>query len=369
MDYDIIIIGAGVVGLAIANELSKQPNRLAILDKNKNFGQETSSRNSEVIHSGIYYPKNSLKSNLCISGQKLLYEYCDKKGILYKKCGKYIIATNNDEIKQIEEILENAKENGVKHCRIIGKKEIQKKEPNVKAEKAIFFPESGIIDSHSLMKNIETDIIAKGVDVAYNSEVINIEKIDNGYKISVIEDQGVFNFTSKIVINAAGLFADKVSKMVGLNILEYEIQFWKGEYFAVGNGKNKLVNSLIYPVPNANISLGIHGTIDLSGGLKLGPNAVFLFDKEINYKVNENSLNEFYKSVKHFFPFLEKKDLHPDQAGIRPKLNSKNGEIVDFIIKNEDKKGYKNFINLIGIESPGLTACLSIAKYVKKIIL
>ncbi|MBN2894188.1 MAG: NAD(P)/FAD-dependent oxidoreductase [Bacteroidales bacterium] len=368
MDFEVAIIGAGVVGLSIAAKLSKDYN-LVVLEKNLKFGQETSSRNSEVIHSGIYYPKNSLKSKLCIEGRKMLYSYCEKNEIPYKKCGKYIFATSENEISKLDEILANAIQNGVENARKISLEELKSSEPNVSAVAALYFPESGIIDSHSLMKNFETETNNFGWQIVYNSEVVAIDKIEKGYKISVKEENSTFSFTSKIVINAAGLYSDKIAEMVGAFKPEYKLYYWKGEYFSVGNGKNKLVNSLIYPVPNAQVSLGIHATIDLNGGLKLGPNAVFLQNKEVNYSVDKNNLKEFYNSAKRFLPFLEIEDLFQNQAGIRPKLTNNPKEFRDFIIKNETEAGFENFINLIGIESPGLTASIAIAKYVAQILI
>jgi len=367
MDFEVVIIGAGVVGLAIAAELSKTKKDIVIVEKNAKFGQETSSRNSEVIHSGIYYPANTFKAKFCLQGRKMLYEYCKKNEILHKKCGKYIVATNVEEKSTLNEILINAQKNGVQGIKISGE-QLKIKEPNVYAVVAIYFPESGIIDTYGLMKTLERDALNNSTEIAYNSEVTEIKKKDKGYLVSVKENNSTFSFTSKIVINAAGLLADKVSEMVGINNNNYKLHYWKGEYFSVGNGKNKLINSLIYPVPNAQVSLGIHATIDLNGGLKLGPNATFIQNKETNYNVNKNNLNKFYSSAKKYLPFLNTTDLRADQSGIRPKLTSKTNEFKDFVITNEKSKGYHNFLNLIGIESPGLTACLAIAKYVNSII-
>lgn len=364
MDFEIAIIGAGVVGLAIAARLSEQTSNLVVVEKHSKFGQETSSRNSEVVHSGIYYQPNSLKAKLCVKGQKMLYEFCEKNNIGHQKCGKYIVATNEKEALQLDKILANAKLNGLTHGKKISAEEINKKEPNVKAVSALHFPLSGIVDSYGLMKQLESDTLNNFANIAYNSEVININKIKNGYKITVSEPAGETEFTAKTVINSAGLYADKISEIAGIKNSEYQQNFLKGEYFAIANGKNKLVKSLIYPVPNANISLGIHATIDPNGGLKLGPSAFFINKKEKNYKVDANNAEEFYSSAERFLPFLKKEDLMPGQAGIRPQLVKQNGEFKDFIIKNEAENGFPNFINLIGIESPGLTSCLSIAEYV-----
>ncbi|MEA3450636.1 MAG: FAD-dependent oxidoreductase, partial [Bacteroidota bacterium] len=244
MDYKISIIGAGIIGLSIAAELSKLYKNIVVLEKNKKFGQETSSRNSEVIHSGIYYPKNSLKAKLCIEGRRKLYNFCQKHQIPFKKCGKYIVATNKEEEKKLKSILTNAVNNGVENAKMVNQKELKNVEPNVKAISAAFFAESGIVDSHSLMKTLETKSVNNGVDFAYNSEVIDINKFENGYKITVNDNNSDFSFTSEIVINAAGLFADKISALVGVKKAKYMQYFWKGEYFTVVNGKNKMVNSL-----------------------------------------------------------------------------------------------------------------------------
>ena len=367
MDFDVVVIGAGVVGLAIGARLSQSFDNVVVIEKYEKFGQETSSRNSEVVHSGIYYPQNSIKAKLCVKGQKQLYEYCKSKEIPYKKTGKFIIAKNEFEIEYLENLLQRAKKNGARG-RIISARELKFYEPNLEALKALYFPDTGVVDSYSLMKSLESEIFINGAQVVYKSEVTNIRKIENGYEITVVDDSGDFKFTSRVVINSAGLYADKVSAMLGLDLPEYEISFWKGEYFAIGNGKNKLVKSLIYPVPNENKGLGIHTTVDINGGVKLGPSAFYIDKENFDYKVNPDNLEKFYQSAKSFLPFIEREDLHPDQAGIRPKLTKTGKDFRDFIIKNEADKGLLNFINLIGIESPGLTATLAIAEYVESLL-
>jgi L-2-hydroxyglutarate oxidase LhgO len=370
MDFKICIIGAGVVGLAIAAKLSGEYGNIIVVEKHKKFGQETSSRNSEVIHSGVYYPKDSLKAKLCIEGRELLYQYCVTNKIAHSNCGKLVVATDADETKKLVAILSQSQINGVHDGRIITKDEIIKLEPNVNAIEAIHFPSTGIIDSHGLMKQLETDSLVNGAQIAYGNEVVNIGKIRGGYSLKVAEDQeSDFEFTSEVVINASGLDAFEVSSMIGLNREQYRIYFWKGEYFAIGNGKNKLINALIYPVPNENITgLGVHATKDLNGGVKLGPNAIFIKQNIRDYTVSIEHKKDFFESARKFLPFLEFNDLHPDQTGLRPKLQKPGDPVCDFIIKNEEANGLPNFINLIGIESPGLTACLAIADHVSQII-
>lgn len=371
MDYKITIIGAGVVGLAIAENLSKTYSNIIVLERHKKFGLETSCRNSEVIHSGIYYPSDSLKAKLCVKGKELLFNYCDKHEINYKKCGKLVIANTNEEKIILESILNQSKNNEVTDGRIIFKDEIQTIEPNIKAIEAIHFPSSGIIDGFGLMKSLETESKNNGVQFAYGQHVSKLSKIEKGYCITVTDDFGDdFEFTSEIVINSSGLEAFNISSKIGLNELENKVYYWKGEYFSIGNGKGKLLNSLIYPVPNKNMTgLGIHATIDLGNRVKLGPNAIFLNNNKLDYSVSSKNKKKFYDSAVKFLPFLEFNDLNEDQAGIRPKLQKPGDPFRDFIIRNEYQKGFKNFINLIGIESPGLTSCLAIAEYVNKSLL
>lgn len=370
MDTNITVIGAGVVGLAIASELSRDFDSIFVLEKNRKFGQETSSRNSEVVHSGIYYPQGSLKAKLCIQGKDLLYKYCNDNEIPHKKCGKMIISNSSDDVKVLSDILSNATNNGVTDGRIIEREEIEALEPHIKAVRGLYFPTSGIIDSHSLMKQLETDSINSGCEIVYGSQVTGICKLDQGYKIYVSEGNGTrFTFSTRYLINSAGLDAEKIALMVGIRKDEYKVYYWKGEYFSIINGKHKLISRLIYPVPEENtIGLGIHTTVDMSGRAKLGPNTVFINNNIIDYTIEQDHRTDFYLSASKFLPFLELNDLVPDMVGIRPKLQKPGDPVRDFVIREESPSGFPGFINLLGIESPGLTACLSIAKYVKQYI-
>ncbi|GAB4452283.1 MAG: NAD(P)/FAD-dependent oxidoreductase [Bacteroidales bacterium] len=369
MDTNIIIIGAGVVGLSIAKELSAHFPDVYLIEKNNTFGQETSSRNSEVIHSGIYYPNGSLKATLCVEGKKLLYEYCEKNDIPHKKIGKLVVATNREEDRQLLSILQRAKGNNVDDAKLLTSEQIKQLEPNIIATSAIYFPTTGIVDSFGLMKRLETDAINNGTQILYNGEVTGIKKMDDGYEMIIHDTSGTYSFTTNIVINAAGLYSDKIAEMVGIKDESYSLHYWKGEYFSVGNGKSKQLQHLVYPVPQQNnTGLGVHATLDINNRMKLGPNAVYLPDKKMDYKVDRNHLESFYLAAKKFLPFIEPEDLQADQAGIRPKLQKPGDAVRDFIIRNEQDKGFRNFINLIGIESPGLTSCLAIAKKVKEII-
>ena len=371
MDVNITIIGAGVVGLAVASHLSSKYDDIFVIEKHKQFGQETSSRNSEVIHSGIYYPTGSLKAKLCVRGRELLYKTCKEENIPYNNCGKLIVATEEDELDALKALQQKAIENDVHNLQLIDRDEIFEMEPHISAIKALFSPSTGIIDTHSLMKHFEKTSIINGVNFAYHSEVQDISKQDLGYLVELKDADGnPFSFTSSIIINCAGLESDLISNMVGITNNDYKIYFCKGEYFKINPPKNKLVNRLVYPVPGRKlVGLGIHSTIDLSGGLKLGPSAFYLDENIYDYSINSDNSFEFYKSAKKFLPFLEPEDLGPEMAGIRPKIQAPGSYTKDFVIRNEEDKGFANFINLIGIESPGLTSSMAIAEYVEELIL
>jgi len=365
---DVVIAGAGVIGLAIASRLSKKYKKIIVIEKHPSFGQESSSRNSEVIHAGIYYKKDSLKAKFCVEGKELLYEFCKKKNIPHKRIGKLIVATSKEELEHLKKLIRQANDNGVNDLRLISGDEVKKIEPHVEAISAIVSPSTGIIDTHKLMSCLESLAKDEGVIFAYNCLVHSIKKEKDRYQLGLKDADGEeLSLIADIFINSAGLDAERVASMVGIDTEKagYKLNYSKGEYFRVANSKSKLVSKLIYPTPK-NSHLGIHTVADLRGQLKLGPSA-FLVD-EINYDVEALHAGEFYEATKKFLPFITLKDLSPDTAGIRPKIKTKDNETKDFIISNEEEKTFPNFINLVGIDSPGLTASLPIAKYVESII-
>ena len=366
---DITIIGAGVIGLSIANFISDTKRSTCLVEKNESFGMEISSRHSEVIHSGIYYPKNSLKAKLCIEGRKLLYQFCKNHGIPYKKIEKLIVATKEEEILPLKLLYNKGVENGVADLFFLSKKEVNNLEPYITAKAAILSYSTGILDSHKFMRVLLEKSKENGTIVAFNTKVTNIEKIGDYYKLTTRDSDRYFSFLSKIIINSTGLNSDRTAELIGIDIIKegYKLNFCKGEYFWVQNGKNKFVKRLIYPIPSTKDgTLGIHITFDLEGRMKLGPSAEYI-DKT-DYSVNLNHKELFLNSIKPFYPFIEPNDIQPDMAGIRPRLGGKLEGFKDFIIKNESDKGFNGFINLIGIESPGLTASLAIGKYVSQIV-
>jgi len=366
---DITIIGAGVVGLAVAAQLASEDREVYVLEKNKTFGQETSSRHSGVIHSGIYYTEGSLKAEMCVAGNHILYELCERYGIGHTRLGKLIVAASDEETGELQTLLERGQRNDAEGLRLLSKREMRKLEPNVEGVAAILSPSTGIIDSHALMRYFIARAQGRGVQIAYQSEVIGIEKPAGEYKVTVEDATGKSSFTTRILINCAGLYSDKVAELAGISTAKagYKLHYCKGEYFSVGNGKNRLVKRLIYPVPPPALTgVGIHVTLDLEGKMRLGPSTYYV--ENLDYAIDDRHKLLFYDSARRLLPFIEYDDLEPEMAGIRPKLQEPGGDIKDFVIRDEIDKGLPGFINLIGIESPGLTASPAIAGYVASLI-
>ncbi|KAA8922936.1 NAD(P)/FAD-dependent oxidoreductase [Thermoplasma sp.] len=360
---NIVIIGAGVVGLSIASELSKDNESVYVFEKNRVFGAETSSHNSGVIHSGIYYPKGTLKATLSIKGNSMIYQICEKYGISYKRLGKLIVATGDRELKELEKIFQNGMNNGIDGIEMVDSDGVRRIEPAVQADAAIYVPSTGIVEPYDLMNYYYAKISKNGGIVALRTEVTGIRKSGDGYILDGISAGERFSVRCNTVINAAGLYSDRIAEIAGFDVdsLGYRLNYVKGDYFRV-SGKPP-VRMLVYPIPEAS-GLGIHLTPDLSGSVRLGPNAYEV--DHIDYRV-ESKAEDFMASVMRFLPSISEYEIHEDSTGIRPQLRKKDGSYKDFIIRNEVDHGMPNFINLIGIESPGLTASPAIASYVSDI--
>jgi len=366
---DVTIIGAGVVGLAIAAQIAGKGWEAYVLEKNATFGQETSSRHSGVIHSGIYYPENSLKAKLCVAGNRALYKLCEQYGIGYRRLGKLVVATTEEEISKLEALLEQGRRNGAEGLRMLSKQETKNLEPNIAGVAALLSPSTGIVDSHALMRCLIARAIEGGVQIAYKNEVVGIERLGDEYKISVRDEREEFPFMTRVLINCAGLSSDRVAGLAGIDIVKagYKLHYGKGEYFSVSSNKAALVGRLIFPVPPPRgTGVGIHVTFDLEGRMRLGPSIYYV--DSLDYAVDSQHKKLFYDSVRKFLPFIEYDDLEPEMAGIRPKLQGPDENIKDFVISDEADRGLPGFINLVGIESPGLTASLAIAEYVLSLI-
>lgn len=364
---NIAVVGAGVIGLAVAKGLSKSHDDILIVEKNLSFGQETSSRNSEVIHAGIYYPQDSLKAKLCLRGKRLLYDYCRRNRIGHEKIGKLIAIEDDNKRDRLDKLFKNGRECGAEDLRIISGKELKIIEPHLNATAAIFSPSTGVIDSHGLMKCLFAEFKGRGGQIIYNTAVIGIDKTGDGFKVTVEDSAGLFSFLARIVVNAAGLNSDIVAEMAGIFNDEYRLKYSKGDYFRVRNDKAKLISRLIYPLPQQeDVGLGIHATLDLGRSLRLGPDDEYV--DRIDYDIDESKKSIFCESVQPLLPFVNPEDLTPDTSGIRPKLQGPVQGFKDFVITDESDEGLNGFIDLIGIESPGLTACLSIAETVTDLL-
>ncbi|MGE5390447.1 MAG: NAD(P)/FAD-dependent oxidoreductase [Deltaproteobacteria bacterium] len=359
---DIVIIGAGVIGLAIAGELSAAYPRLDIIlvEKNENYGQETSSRSSEVIHAGIYYPETSLKGKLCRQGNQLLYRYCELNRVGHRRCGKVIIAVDQDELHHLQEVFAQGQANGVR-LEWLTSSELQKRIPEVNAIAGIWSPDTGIVDSRGLMYSYYYRAREQGVTVMLKAPVLAIQKLDQDYLVTLPGE----TIKSRMVVNAAGLYSDQIAAMPGLDIDEcgYRLHYCRGEYYRLRPRRS--IDHLVYPLPER-AGLGIHLTLDLNGGQRLGPD--FCYVDKIDYKMDDSALEAFYQSARRYLPWLERDDLIPDYCGIRPKLQAPGEDFRDFIIKEESDRGYRGLISLIGLESPGLTSSLAVGQYVTQLV-
>lgn len=366
-EIDVAIIGAGVIGLATAREIAQGKKEIFVFDKNRTFGPETSSRNSEVIHAGIYYPEGSLKAKLCVQGKNLLYKLCDKHNIAHKKCGKIIVAAHENEISSLEELCEQGRKNGVADLMLLSRTELKKLEPNIEARAGLLSPSSGIFDSHNLLKFLYSQAKERRAEFVFGTEVIGIERAGTKYKVQIKDRDGISTFVAHVVVNCAGLNSDKIAQLAGIDIAEagYKLHYCKGEYFSLESKYRNLVSRLIYPTPEQ-AGHGIHWRQALDGRVLLGPSAYYV--EAIDYAVDETHKQYFYNAAKRFLPLVELEDLAPESAGIRPKLQGPGEAFRDFVIVHEEEAGFPGLINLIGIESPGLTASLAIAQYVGKIM-
>ncbi|CAM0142246.1 hypothetical protein VKS41_002272 [Umbelopsis sp. WA50703] len=368
LEVDNLVIGGGVVGLALAERLARQRagESTILVERHSRVGEETSSRNSEVIHAGLYYPEDSLKTQLCIKGKNMLYELLERTTIPYKKVGKWVVAEDEEQTAYIKSLHEKSKRIGVPTF-FMTSEEAYKEEPEILAHSVLVSPTTGIIDSHSFMEYLETEIGNHNGDVALGSQVKSIRAAETlgGYLIEIATPPTTDTPTlvlAKHVFNAAGLHADKIANMLMPDA--YKLYYAKGQYF--GYRKKSPVSRLIYPCPEKNLAgLGTHLTLDMSGRCKFGPDIAYI-DSLDDYSVQDDDLklNQFVAAVKKYFPKVDQSSLYPDYAGIRPKLAAPGGSFQDFVIKEESQAGYKNFYNLIGIESPGLTSSLAIAEHV-----
>ena len=367
---NILIIGGGVVGCAIARAVSAQWQDVFLVEQFPRLGMATSTRNSGVNHSGIYYPKNSLKARLCVEGNRLTYEFCEKHNVPFRHCGKLVVAADPQEEPELAALKKRGEDNGVEGLELVDAAEIRKREPHIHGAAALRVPSTGIVSAEELVHAYARVATNLGANVVTRAKVISLEPsgstIRVGLKIGDKEDAQEEKIDARCVINAAGLYADEVAAMLGNH--SWRIYPVRGEYCEVRGPRSSLINNLVYPLPHSDgLSLGVHFTKTLWGTFLLGPTATYVQGKD-NYEQNRLPIAAFAQSAKTLLPEVEESDLQLGYTGLRPKLvppSHKTG-IVDFVITRDPK--VPQAIHLVGMESPGLTAAPAVANYVAKLV-
>jgi L-2-hydroxyglutarate oxidase LhgO len=360
---DCVVIGAGVVGLAVARALALAGREVIVVEAAEGIGTETSSRNSEVIHAGIYYPKDSLMARTCVVGRRLLYAYCAEHGVPHLNCGKLIVATDQAESEKLAEIKGRAEANGVEGMRLLSAGEAIALEPNLQCTAALLSPSTGIIDSHSFMLALQGDAEARGAVFAFHSPVKRGRVVNDGIDLEVGGAEPM-RLRCRLVVNSAGLHAPTLAqKFAGMSSDRTPPAYYaKGNYFTL-TGRSPF-SRLIYPVPVPG-GLGVHITVDMGGQAKFGPDVEWI--NSIDYSVDPHRADKFYAAVRRYWPDLRDGALQPGYAGIRPKIVPQGAPAQDFIVQGSTEHGVPGLINLFGIESPGLTASLALAERVRDI--
>ncbi len=356
---DCVVIGAGVVGLAVARALALQGRQVLVLEAADAIGIETSSRNSEVIHAGIYYPQGSLKAQLCVRGKELLYAYCEQRGLPFKRCGKLIVATSDAQRETLAAIRAKALANGVDDLLWLEADEARAMEPALQCVAALYSPSTGIVDSHALMLSLQGDLENAGGLVAFHARVCKAQVTAEGIVVHTAD--GV-ELLARTVVNAAGLHAPGLAQSFdGLAASAVPAAYYaKGSYFTLS--ARSPFSHLIYPVPEA-AGLGVHLTLDMGGQAKFGPDVEWVSGPD-DLAVDPRRGDAFYAAVRSYWPQLPDAALAPGYAGIRPKISAPGEPSADFLIQGPREHGVRGLINLFGIESPGLTSCLALGEAV-----
>ena len=354
---DCIVIGAGVVGLAVARGLALAGREVVMLEAADAIGTETSSRNSEVIHAGIYYPAGSLKAELCVAGRRRLYDYCAEHGVPHARVGKLIVASAPEQMATLGEIKAKAAANGVDDLGFVNLASVRQMEPDLQVVGALESPSSGIIDSHSYMLALQGDAEGRGMAIAFGTPVTGGRVRDDGIEIATGGDAPMA-LVANLVVNSAGLHATRVAASIaGMPVASVPpMHYAKGNYFGL-NGRNPF-RRLVYPVPEPG-GLGVHVTLDMGGRCRFGPDVEWI--DRLDYEVDPARAEPFYAAVRRYWPGLPDGALTPDYAGIRAKLTPRGAPAADFVIQGPRAHGVAGLVNLYGIESPGLTASLAIA--------
>lgn len=365
---DVAIIGAGVVGLACGAALARRGRSVTVVERHAVVGHEASSRNSGVIHAGIYYPPGSLKSRTCVEGREMLYARCEQWGISYRRVGKLIIATSDDQVARLEALRQRGLENGAGDLELVDGATVRQWEPRIRAHAALWSPATGIVDQHALILSYRTELERYDGTIALHTRVAGLEQTNECWRVATIGENGeTFELDTRLVVNCAGLGASAVAALAGIDTeaAGYRVSACKGDYFALAPALGELSQRLVYPVPT-DAGLGIHLTVDLGGQYRLGPDTTFVDDPTL--EVDADKAAAFADAVRPFLPEISVEHLSPDYSGLRPKLGAQRVGFRDFVIEDAAPHGAAGLINLIGIESPGLTAAGAIGELVTKLV-
>jgi L-2-hydroxyglutarate oxidase LhgO len=359
-DVEIIVVGAGVVGLAVAQALVKAGREVMVLEQHELIGSETSSRNSEVIHAGIYYPPGSLRAGLCVRGKELLYRFCAESRVPHARCGKLLVATHESQLPKLAAIRETAVKNGVADLEFLSARQAQALEPELACVGALLSPSTGIIDSHAFMLALEGHIEASGGTVVLRCPVERIARDGNLFRLCTGGPAPGQISCHKLVLSA-GLHASRLARVLDFapGYRPPETYYAKGQYYAL-SGRSPFKRH-IYPLPKG-AWLGLHATVDIGGRCKFGPDIEWT--PGIDYSFRPEKLDQFLDFIRSYYPGLEVDRLHPDYTGVRPKLYREGEPVPDFAIHGAQAHGLDGLVCLFGIESPGLTAALAIAEHV-----
>jgi glycerol-3-phosphate dehydrogenase len=366
---NILIIGGGVIGCAIAHAVSQNADDVFLVEQNPKPGMATSTRNSGVIHSGIYYPKNSLKARLCIEGNRLMYEFCAKHNVPFRHTGKLVVAADPHEEPALLALKKNGEDNGVEGLRLIGPEDIRAREPHISGVAALDVASTGIVSAEDLVHTYARLAADQGANIVQRAKVISLEPspgaIRVGLRIGDEEDSQNETIEARCVINAAGLYADEVAAL--LDNVSWKIYPVRGEYCEIRGPRRTLINNLVYPLPHADaLSLGVHFTKTLWGTVLLGPTARYA-DAKDNYERDRLTIADFVQGAKPLLPEVEESDLQLGYSGLRPKLVPPGGKgYADFVITRDP--AVPQALHLVGMESPGLTAAPAVAAHVAKMV-
>jgi L-2-hydroxyglutarate oxidase LhgO len=367
-DVDVVVVGGGVVGLAAGAALASAGRRVVVLERNGGIAWETTSRNSGVIHAGIYYPEGSWKARMCVEGRERLYARCAEHRIPHRQFGKLIVATEESEIPVLEQLQQRGSENGAPGLALIDGAEVARREPSVEAVAGLVSPRTGIVDAHALCLSLAAELEASDGMLLLRNTVEAIEPSAAGWRVSARAEGGeAAAVEAAAVVNAAGLAADSVAALAGIDVeaAGYRQHPCKGDYFVLAPSAPLEFNGLVYPV-HGKAGLGVHVTLDLGGRVKFGPDANYV--DAIDYVVDPAKADAFAAAAGRYLPGLRAEWLSPDQAGVRPKLQGPSETFRDFVIAEESERGLPGLVSLVGIESPGLTGALAIGEQVKALL-